>query len=400
MRRRWPVALLLAAAAAAAVAGPKARDLGIPFDGTPGPLDAITDVTGVTVGHTTLIAGEGKLEVGKGPVRTGVTAILPRGRGSVHDPVFAGSYVLNGNGEMTGLTWVEESGLLRGPVMLTNTHSVGVVHDAAIAWQLRQPDLPKDDELWWSLGVVGETFDFWLNDVNGFHVRPEHTVAALENAAGGPVAEGGVGGGTGMVSFDFKGGIGTASRVVQVAGVGYTVGALVQTNFGARDQLRIAGVPVGRAIPEGVLPEETPIKTAAQQRKLGDLGSIIVVVATNAPLLPHQLKRLARRVALGVARTGGVATNGSGEIFIAFSTAATGVGAGRGDAPVQLRMLPNESMNPLFTATVEATEEAIINALVAGRSMTGIDGHFVMGLPHERVQALLRQRGVLVAPAR
>lgn len=399
MRCRLLLALLLLAAAGA-VAGPRARDLGIPFDGTPGPLNAITDVAGVTVGHTTLISGEGKLEVGKGPVRTGVTAILPRGRGSVTSPVFAGSYVLNGNGEMTGLTWVEESGLLRGPVMLTNTHSVGVVHDAVIAWQLRQPNLPKDDELWWSLAVVGETFDWWLNDVNGFHVRPEHAVAALEGATGGAVAEGAVGGGTGMVSFDFKGGIGTASRVVQIAGAAYTVGTLVQTNFGSREQLRIAGVAIGREIPEGVLPENIPLKTAAQRSKLGDLGSIIVVLATDAPLLPHQLKRLARRVALGLARTGGVATNGSGEIFIAFSTAATGVAAGRGDAPVLLRMLPNESMNPLFAATVEATEEAIVNALVAARSMSGIDGHFVMGLPHERVQAILRQRGMLVAPAR
>jgi D-aminopeptidase len=394
MRRRWPAALLLLVAASA-LAGPRARDLGIPFDGTPGPLDAITDVAGVTVGHTTLIAGEGKLVVGEGPVRTGVTAILPRGRGSVRDPVFAGTYVLNGNGEMTGLAWVEESGLLLGPVMLTNTHSVGVVHEAVIAWQLRQPDLPSDDELWWSLAVVGETFDWWLNDINGFHVHPEHAVAALEGATGGAVAEGAVGGGTGTVSFGFKGGIGTASRVVRVAGAGYTVGALVQTNFGRREQLRIAGVPVGRDITEAI-----PYAGAARHKNLGDLGSIIVVVATDAPLLPHQLKRIARRVALGVARTGGVAMNDSGELFIAFSTAATGVGAGAGAAPVALRMLPNGSMDPLFTATVEATEEAIVNALVAGRSMTGIDGHFVMGLPHERVQALLRQRGVLVTPAR
>jgi len=394
MRPRWPTALLLVLAAGA-LAGPRARDLGIPFDGTPGPLDAITDVAGVTVGHTTLIAGEGKLVVGKGPVRTGVTAILPRGRGSVREPVFAGSHVLNGNGELTGLAWVEDSGLLLGPVMLTNTHSVGVVHDAVIAWQLRQPDLPSDDELWWSLAAVGETFDWWLNDINGFHVRAEHAFAALEGATSGPIAEGGVGGGTGTVSFGFKGGIGTASRVVQVAGAGYTVGALVQTNFGRREQLRIAGVPVGRDITEAI-----PYAGAARQKNLGDLGSIIVVVATDAPLLPHQLKRLARRVALGVARTGGVAMNDSGELFIAFSTAATGVGAGTAAAPVALRMLPNGSMDPLFTATVEATEEAIVNALVAGRSMTGIDGHFVMGLPHERVQALLRQRGVLLPPAR
>ena len=394
MRRCWPAVLLLLAAASA-VAGPRARDLGIPFDGTPGPLNAITDVAGVTVGHTTLISGEGKLEVGKGPVRTGVTAILPRGRGSVTDPVFAGSYALNGNGEMTGLTWIEDSGLLLGPVMLTNTHSVGVVHDAVVAWQLRQPELPKDDEYWWSLAVVGETFDWWLNDINGFHVRPEHAIAALDGATSGAVAEGAVGGGTGTVSFGFKGGIGTASRVVKVAGAGYAVGALVQTNFGRRAQLRIAGVAVGRDITEAI-----PYAGTAREKDLRDLGSLIVVLATDAPLLPHQLKRLARRVALGVARTGGVAMNDSGEIFIAFSTAATGVAAGVGAAPVALRMLPNESMDPLFTATVEATEEAIINALVAARSMTGIDGHFVTGLPHERVRELLRQRGVLVTPAR
>ena len=394
MRRRWPAVLLLLAAAGA-VAGPRARELGIPFDGTPGPLNAITDVAGVTVGHTTLIGGEGKLVVGKGPVRTGVTAILPRGRQTQREPVFAGWFSLNGSGELTGTTVVEEFGLLLGPVMLTNTHSVGVVHDAVIAWQLRQPDAPSDEDWWWSMPVVGETWDGYLNDVNGFHVHPEHAVAALESATGGVVAEGAVGGGTGMVSFGFKGGIGTASRVAQVAGARYTIGVLVQSNFGRRAQLRIAGVPVGREIPDAI-----PFANATTHQDLGDLGSLIVVVATDAPLLPHQLKRLARRVALGVGRTGGFAMNGSGEIFIAFSTAATGVAVGAGATPVMVGMLPNASMDPLFKATVEATEEAIINALVAGRSMTGIDGHFVMGLPHERVQELLRQRGVLVAPAR
>ena len=401
-----PLALSMSLAQlATAVAGPtegaprpRARDLGIPFDGEPGPLDAITDVAGIAVGHATLIDGSGPLVVGEGPVRTGVTAVLPRGPATLHDPVFAGWFALNGNGEMTGTTWVEESGLLAGPVMITNTHSVGVVRDAVIAWWVKHTTAEDPEDLW-SLPVVAETWDGYLNDINGFHVKPEHAVGALEGARGGPVAEGGVGGGTGMVCYGFKGGIGTASRVVApVADTTdgaerYTVGVLVQTNFGRRGQLRIAGVPVGREIPDAI-----PYAALPRQEEIGEAGSIIVIVATDAPLLPHQLKRLARRAGLGVARTGGTAMNGSGDIFIAFSTANPGAGAAAG--PVAVTMLPNERMDPLFAATVEATEEAIVNALVAGESMTGVDDHFVMGLPHERVREILRAHGMLREPGR
>src|SRR5215510_5793545 len=292
---------------------PRARDLGVPFDGVPGPLNSITDVKGIEVGHTTLISGEGKLQVGVGPVRTGVTAVLPRGRKSANDSVFAGWYALNGNGEMTGTTWVEESGFLEGPVLITNTHSVGVVRDAAIAWRVKR-GAPDASGYWWSLPVVAETYDGFLNDVNGFHVKEKHVFDALDGARGGRVDEGNVGGGTGMVCYGFKGGIGTASRKLDEKAGGYTVGVLVQANFGRRNQLRIAGVPVGTEITEGTLST-----TAAEPRD--DVGSIIIVVATDAPLLSHQLQRLARRAALGVARTVSSSGNGSGDIFVAFSTA-------------------------------------------------------------------------------
>lgn len=351
---------------------PRARDLGVPFDGTPGQFNAITDVKGVEVGHTTLISGEGKLEVGVGPVRTGVTAVLPRGKQS-SDPVFAGWYSLNGNGEMTGTTWIEESGFLESPVVITNTHSVGVARDAVIAWQLKHAGKTAQA---WGLPVVAETWDGWLNDINGFHVKPEHVFAALDSAQSGWVAEGGVGGGTGMICYEFKGGIGTSSRKLTERQGGYTVGALVQANFGLRQQLQIAGVPVGKEISEGAFrPRET--------------GSIIVAIATDAPLLPHQLKRLARRVPLGLARTGSTSGNGSGDIFIAFSTANPGVWDAAGEA--QLKMLPNERMNALFEATVQAVEEAVINALVVGETMTGIDGHKVVGLPHDRLRETLKK---------
>src|SRR6202041_3466811 len=284
----------------------RARDLGVPFDGTPGPLNAITDVKGVEVGYRTLISGDGKLVVGTGPVRTGVTAVFPRGKNSV-DPVFAGWFTENGNGEMTGTTWVEESGFLYGPVMITNTHSVGVVRDAVIKWQFEHgPPAPLED--WWSLPVVAETWDGYLNDINGFHVKAEDAVAAIENARGGPVEEGSVGGGTGMICNEFKGGIGTSSRKLSEKAGGYTVGVLVQCNYGIRRNLRVAGVPVGKEIP-------------GQSVWDNDTGSIIVVVATDAPLLPHQLKRLARRGTLGLGRNGSISGNGSGDIFIAFSNA-------------------------------------------------------------------------------
>lgn len=380
------VVLLLAVSSVMAAEKPRARDLGVPFDGQPGPLNAITDVAGVEVGHSTIVRGEGKLVVGEGPVRTGVTAVLPRGRAS-NDPVFAGWFSLNGNGEMTGTTWVEESGFLDGPVMITNTHSVGVVRDAVIAWRVKQ-GTPDPEGYWWSLPVVAETWDGWLNDINGFHVKPENAFEALDSARGGRVAEGAVGGGTGMICSEFKGGIGTASRVVGPNAGGYTVGVLVQCNYGRRDQLRIAGVPVGREIPEDAA-------YAAAAAPHAETGSIIIVVGTDAPLLPHQLKRLARRAALGLARDGSVSGNGSGDIFIAFSTANPGASSTEGTT--SLVMLPNDRMDPLFAATVEATEEAIVNALVAAETMTGRDGHRAIALPHERLREVLRKYGRLAA---
>jgi D-aminopeptidase len=361
---------------------PRARDLGIPFDGAPGALNAITDVGGVTVGHTTLISGEGKLVIGKGPVRTGVTAVLPRGKDSMNSSVFAGWWSLNGNGEMTGTTWVEESGFLEGPVMITNTHSVGVVRDAVIQWRVTHGQ-PDPTGYWWSLPVVAETWDGWLNDINGFHVKPEHAFHAMDTAASGAVEEGAVGGGTGMVCNGFKGGIGTSSRKVDVKGDGsYTVGVLVQCNYGTKNNLRIAGIPVGREIES-----DDPYTSTAFAGE--DRGSIIVVVATDAPLVPTQLKRLARRVSLGLGRDGSISGNGSGDIFIAFSTANPGASAA--DHVVDLKMLPNEKIEPVFAATVQATEEAIINALVAAETMTGIENHKVRALPHDQLQAILKK---------
>jgi L-aminopeptidase/D-esterase-like protein len=363
------------------VAKPRARDLGVPFDGTPGNLNAITDVAGVAVGHTTLISGEGKLQIGKGPVRTGVTAILPRGARSMSDPVFAAWFTENGNGEMTGTTWVEESGFLEGPVMITNTHSVGVVRDAVIQWRVAHGQ-PDPAGYWWSLPVVAETWDGWLNDINGFHVKAEDAFHAIDTAASGSVAEGNVGGGTGMVCNEFKGGIGTSSRKVEEKFGGYTVGVVVQCNYGRRPDLRIAGVPVGKEIPD----ERAYASTSFSEL---DRGSIIVVVATDAPLLAHQLKRLAHRVTLGLGRDGSISGNGSGDIFIAFSTANPG--AAFADRVVDLKMLPNEKIEPLFAATVQATEEAIINAMVAAETMTGIDNHKVIALPHEQLRAVLKK---------
>jgi D-aminopeptidase len=380
-----PVFMLIAsltggiASGAEAAHKERARDLGVPFDGTPGPLNAITDVEGVLVGHTTLISGSGKLVVGKGPVRTGVTAVLPRGTASMDRFSFAGWYSQNGNGEMTGTTWVEESGFLEGPVMITNTHSVGVVRDAVIAWRVAHGPAGPDDD-WWSLPVVAETWDGWLNDINGFHVKPEHALHAIDSAHSGPVEEGAVGGGTGMVCNGFKGGIGTSSRTLSAKDGGYVVGVLVQCNYGRRQNLRIAGIPVGREI-EGEDPYAWLSSDAAE------LGSIIVVVATNAPLLPHQLKRIARRVSLGIGRTGSIASNGSGDIFIAFSTANPG--ASDVGHLVDLKMVPNLSLDPLFAATVQATEEAIVNAMVAATDMTGINDHHVRALPHDQLRAVL-----------
>lgn len=359
---------------------PRARDLHVPFDGTPGPLNAITDLAGVEVGHTTLISGEGALHVGVGPIRTGVTAVLPRGRND-SVPVFAGFFAQNGNGEMTGTIWVEESGFAEGPILITNTHSVGVVRDASIKWQIRHRPPGFDPESLWSLPIVAETWDGYLNDVDGFHVKDEHVFEALDGARGGAVQEGSVGGGTGMVCYGFKGGIGTSSRKLDEKAGGYTVGVLVQCNCGRRAQLTIAGVLVGKEIPQDV-PYARNVPGAE------DVGSIIILVATDAPLLPTQLKRIARRATMGLARTGSTSGNGSGDIFLAFSTAARVTNtAGVSD----IRMLANDSMNPLFEATAQATEEAIVNAMVASDTMTGIDGHRVIGLPHDQLIRALKK---------
>ena len=381
---RFSLLLLVAASLAGsplvAQEAPRARDLGIPFPGDPGSLNAITDVAGVRVGHTTIIEGEGELVVGEGPVRTGVTAVIPRTGG--YEPVFAGWYSLNGNGEMTGTTWVEESGFLEGPVMITNTHSVGNVHAATIEWSRdAEANHPIAPGIWWSLPVVAETWDGRLNDINGFHVRKEHVFAAIESASSGPVSEGSVGGGTGMVCNSFKGGIGTSSRLVD----DYTVGVLVQCNYGRRPELLIAGVPVGQE-----LLDWTPAGGAggsAGGSEFDGLGSIIVVVATDAPLLPHQLKRLARRAPIGIGRMGGYGSNSSGDIFIAFSTANSGAWNRGGNSTVE--MMSNDAISPLLLATAQATEEAITNAMVAARTMVGRDGNMVPGLPHDEVRRIL-----------
>ena len=370
----------------------RARDLNIPFDGTPGHHNAITDVAGVTVGHTTLIAGDGPLQVGQGPVRTGVTAILPRGLSS--DPVFAGTYSLNGNGEMTGTIWIEESGFLEGPIMITNTHSVGIVRDSVVAWLVERNKInPLPGGVFWSLPVVAETYDGGLNDINGFHVKAEHTFAALNSATAGPVPEGSVGGGTGMMCHHYKGGIGTSSRLVALEEGKFTVGVLVQANYGMRKNLLIGGAPVGRDLTD-LMPQLDESAAGPHPDMLQqETGSIIVIVATDAPLLPHQLKRLARRVPIGIGRVGGMGGNGSGDIFLAFSTANENAAARTGVAP--LTMLSNDKMDSLFEATAFATEEAIINAMVAAKTMTGINGNTVHALPHEQLQAALRRYGRL-----
>src|SRR5213596_1763281 len=360
----------------------RARDLGIPFEGTPGKLNAITDVPGVEVGYTTLISGEGKLEVGKGPVRTGVTAILPRGPASLNDPVYAGFFSLNGNGEMTGTPWIEESGFLEGPIIITNTHSVGVARDAVIAWRVKQGAADKTG-YWWSTPVVAETWDGWLNDINGFHVKPDDVWHALDTAHGGAIEEGSVGGGTGMICYEFKGGNGTASRKIDIRVSkdspprSFVVGVFLQANFGRRPQLTIAGVPVGKEIPGEVYKQES--------------GSCIAVVATDAPLLPNQLKRLARRVSLGLARTGTISGNGSGDLFIALSTANKNVWAA--DAVTHsVQTVPNDLMDPIFTGVVQATEEAVVNALIDNQTMIGADNHRVEALPRDRVGQIMNRR--------
>jgi L-aminopeptidase/D-esterase-like protein len=383
----------------------RARDLGVPFEGTPGPLNAITDVAGIEVGHTTLISGSGPLVVGEGPVRTGVTAVLPRGKTS-SDPVFGAWFSLNGNGEMTGTTWIDESGLLEGPVLITNTHSVGIVRDAVIRWQLEHH--PNFE---WALPVVAETWDGVLNDINGFHVKPEHVFQALDGARGGPVGEGAVGGGTGMLCNGFKGGIGTSSRRLLAENGGYTVGVLVQCNYGGQRNLLIAGVPVGRELEPGLClsTDRTPAlewirdlprcTDGSGEPRLSEPGSIIIVVATDAPLLPHQLERLVKRTTLGLGREGSISSNYSGDIFVAFSTAgrnlAGGSAAGGRPVTVPVELLPNGSLDPLFAATAWATEEAVTNAMVAAETMTGADDVRAHRIPHDRLREVLAKYGRL-----
>ncbi len=355
----------------------RARQLGVPFEGTPGPLNAITDVPGVEVGHRTLISGTS--------VRTGVTAVWPRGKAS-SDPVFSGFFSQNGNGDMTGTHWLEESGFLDGPVLITNTHSVGVVRDAYLAWLVKNSRKPGTNVFaggFYTYPVVAETYDGFLNDINGFHVKPDDVAAALESAASGPVPEGNVGGGTGMVCYGFKGGIGTSSRKLTAAQGGYTVGVLVQCNCGSRSQLRIGGLPVGQE-----LAANPPVASVGRPYR-EDTGSIIIVVATDAPLLPHQAKRLARRATMGLARTGSTSGNGSGDIFIAFSAANPGAAMATQAAPVA--MLPNDNLNPVFEAAVQATEEAIVNAMAGAETMTGTAGHTVTALPHDRLREVLKK---------
>jgi L-aminopeptidase/D-esterase-like protein len=383
---------------------PRARDLGIPFDGTPGRFNAITDVAGVEVGHTTLISGNGPLVEGSGPVRTGVTAILPRGRAE-GAPVFGGWFSLNGNGEMTGTTWLEESGVLEGPVLITNTHSVGVTRDAAIQWMLKH-----HPGFLWALPVVAETWDGILNDLNGFHVKPGHVFAALDGARSGRVTEGAVGGGTGMLCNGFKGGIGTSSRVLPSESGGFTLGVLVQCNYGSRRGLRIAGVPVGEEFVEpaicrvGSTPSQRDwlsgmprcgTRSSYRERPMPELGSIIIVIATDAPLLPHQLKRLVKRASLGLGREGSISSNGSGDIFVAFSTANRA--AADDTAQTSVQMLPNGKLDPLFAATVQATEEAVTNAMVAAETMTGADSIRAHRLPHDLLVSILRKHNRLAS---
>ncbi len=359
---------------------PRARDIGIPFNGTTGKYNAITDVKGVEVGYSTIIAGQGQNVRGKGPIRTGVTAILPRGRNN--NPVFANWYSLNGNGEMTGTTWITESGFLEGPIMITNTNSVGVVRDAVLKWYVKTGWYNED--FWYTYPVVAETYDGFLNDIYGFHVKEENAYEALDSAKPGYLQEGNVGGGTGMMCLGFKGGTGTSSRVVKVKDSTYTVGVLVQSNFGGKKNFTIAGVPIGKELKDTMNYEFK----APPSYQLGD-GSIIVVVATDAPLLPHQLKRIATRVPLGIGIVGGRGENGSGDIFIAFSTANPS--AFQRENFTKLAELPNDLINPLFDATVQAVEEAIINAMVAAETMEGINGNKAYGLPHKLVIDLLKK---------
>lgn len=364
---------------------PRARDLGVPFTGETGKFNAITDVKGVEVGYSTIISGTGKNIVGKGPIRTGVTAIFPRGKAKKFSPVFANWYSLNGNGEMTGTTWVTESGFLETPIMITNTNSVGVVRDAVLKWYV-DTDWYSGEDWWYTYPVVAETYDGFLNDIYGFHVKEKHVLEAIENAKPGKIAEGNVGGGTGMMCLGFKGGTGTASRIIKIKDSVYTVGAIVQSNFGAKRNLSIAGVPVGIELKDTLnYKYNAPPKSRRQE---GD-GSIIVIIATDLPLLPHQLKRIAQRIPLGIGIVGGRGSNGSGDIFLAFSTANED--AFNRDDMAAVTMYPNDQLMPVFEATVQAVEEAIINAMVAAETMEGINGNKAYALPHNKLVEILKK---------
>ncbi|MHB8892438.1 MAG: DmpA family aminopeptidase [Candidatus Limnocylindrales bacterium] len=385
----------------------RARELGLHIGLLdPGEHDAITDVPGVLVGHTTLITGEGPLVVGQGPIRTGVTVVIPHPDDVWTEPVFAGCHRLNGNGELTGLEWVRESGFLGGVIGITNTHSVGVVRDALVAHAARSH---APESVFWSLPVVGETYDGALNDMNGFHVKPEHVDAAIEGALGGPVAEGNVGGGTGMICHEFKGGIGTASRVVPEVDGGWVVGALVQANYGSRELLRIDGVPVGQAIPRSEVPSAWDQQEALEDAAVTDAapgmtnrtgpggGSIIVILATNAPLLPHQCERLAQRAGLGLGRMGSIASHGSGDLFIAFATGNRGLSRTAGERDprrtIETRMIVDRAISPLFQAAIEAVEGAVVNALLGARTLTGRDGITAYALDHDRLLDVMARHG-------
>ncbi len=364
---------------------PRARDLGIPFNGTTGTYNAITDVKGVEVGHSTIISREGKNLVGKGPVRTGVTAIFPRGKNKKFSPVYANWYSLNGNGEMTGTTWVTESGFLETPIMITNTNSVGVVRDAVLKWYV-DTDWYQGENWWYTYPVVAETYDGFLNDIYGFHVKEKHVLEAIDNAKSGKVTEGNVGGGTGMMCLGFKGGIGTSSRVVNIRGASFTVGTLVQSNFGSKRNLTIAGVPVGVELKDTL--NYVFNGPPQSSRKEGD-GSIIIIVATDAPLLPHQLKRITQRAALGVGVVGGRGSNGSGDIFLAFSTANEN--AFNRNETTNVEVFPNDLITPLFEATVQSVEEAIINAMIAAETMEGNNGNKAYAIPHDLLINVLKK---------
>ena len=364
---------------------PRARDLGIPFVGTPGVFNAITDVQGVEVGYSTIITGKGNNTVGNGPVRTGVTAIFPRGKAKKFSPVYANWYSLNGNGEMTGTTWVTESGFLETPIMITNTNSVGVVRDAVLKWYV-DTDWYSGEDWWYTYPVVAETYDGFLNDIYGFHVKEKHVLEAIENSSSGQIAEGNIGGGTGMMCLGFKGGTGTSSRVLKIKDSSYTVGAIVQSNFGAKRNLSIAGVPVGVELKDTLNSVfNGPPKSRRQE---GD-GSIIVIVATDVPLLPHQLKRIAQRIPLGIGIVGGRGSNGSGDIFLAFSTANEG--AFNRDDIASISSMPNDLLMPVFEATVQVVEEAIINAMIAAETMEGINGNTSYAIPHEVLVETLKK---------